>query len=115
MKKQILKMLSIILCATTLMPARSVVWAAGDDDKNDSKTPTSVNESKTSSEEENVQVFDGEKSKETDEGIKLCLFGGSDKEITVKKPKIRKTNRSQRARKRQEARKTTKRYRFLSQ
>ena len=112
MKKQILKIFSVILCAANLMPTASVVRAAGEDDKNDSKTTSaSVNESKTSSEEEeNAQASD-DNGKEA--GKRIRVWG--DKEIVVKKPRIRKTNRSQRARQRQEARKESKRYRFLSQ
>lgn len=124
MKKQILKMLSIILCATTLMPTHSVVWAAGDDDKNDSKTPTSVNESKTSLEEgqsanlrETEDVKKDNKNltnvKANEEDRMLIIWGNQ--RVLAKKPRIRKTNRTQRARRRQEARKTSKRYRFLSQ
>lgn len=111
MKKQILKIFSVVLCATTLMPTALVVRAAGEDEKNDSKSPASVNESKTSSEEEeSVQASD---DNEKEGGKRICVWGN--KEIVVKKPKIRTTNRSQRARQRQEVRKTSKRYRFLSQ
>lgn len=116
-------MLSIILCATTLMPARSVVWAAGDDDKNDSKTPTSVNESKTSLEEghsvqtnkENLIDKSNDKKaiqndgKVSDIGDKNTIIVKPifcDKEIKIKKSQKRiSKNRLKRARDRQESRK----------